>query len=89
MKRKVTAPGPRKCPRCGSYRVRRSRRRGLREKLILPLVGRLPYRCEDCDKRFLDRSAPPDDVSHSSPPRRSRLSPPAERTQTQQNATRA
>ena len=41
------------CPRCGSTNVRRSRRRGLLERVLLRLLGLRPYRCEDCDERFL------------------------------------
>jgi hypothetical protein len=63
--------------------VRRSRRRGLREKLLLPLVGVLPYRCQECDKRFLDLSASHDDVSHTQPPRQ-----PHESTLSESNESR-
>jgi hypothetical protein len=39
------------CPYCGSFDVRRSHRRGLREVLFLPLALLRPFRCEDCDRR--------------------------------------
>jgi hypothetical protein len=32
--------------------MRRSRRRTLLEKLILPLLRRRPYRCQRCEHRF-------------------------------------
>ena len=40
------------CPDCGSWRVERSRRRGIRERWILPLQATYPYRCGECDERF-------------------------------------
>lgn len=77
---------PRRCPHCGSKHLHRSRRRGLRERLVLPLVGVLPYRCEDCDRRFLSRSDPPDDVSHRHPPRQTSSDPPSGQSQIEQQA---
>lgn len=41
----------RDCPACRSSVVRRSRRRGLFERIVLPLLLRRPYRCLDCDRR--------------------------------------
>lgn len=40
------------CPNCKSHNVRRSRRRGLYEGLVLRIVLRAPFRCESCQKRF-------------------------------------
>jgi hypothetical protein len=42
-----------RCPSCGSPNVHRSHRKGLVERVILPLLHLRPYRCEDCDARFL------------------------------------
>jgi hypothetical protein len=39
------------CRRCGKMNARRSRRRGVRERL-LSLVGFYPYRCNGCDLRY-------------------------------------
>jgi DNA-directed RNA polymerase subunit RPC12/RpoP len=41
------------CPNCGSWRVERSRRRGTRERWFLPLRATYPFRCRECDTRFL------------------------------------
>ena len=43
--------GPRRCPLCGSEAVLRSRRRGLIEFLILPVLMLRPYRCRQCSAR--------------------------------------
>jgi hypothetical protein len=44
------------CPKCQSRAIVRVRRGGdALERLILKLRGKLPYRCFDCDHRFLDR----------------------------------
>lgn len=45
-----------RCPFCGSARVHRSRRHGLRERVFLRFLGRCPFRCIDCYKRFTGRS---------------------------------
>lgn len=50
--------GGRQCPLCGSSSLRRSRRKTLIEKILLPLFGRLPYRCEQCDHRFYAAAGP-------------------------------
>ena len=42
------------CPQCGSGSVRRSARKGIIENVILRPVAISPYRCSDCDRRFLD-----------------------------------
>ena len=42
-----------RCPSCGSLNVHRSHRKGLVERVIIPLLRLRPYRCEDCDARFL------------------------------------
>jgi hypothetical protein len=41
------------CPRCASSRVRRSYRRGFLERVVYPLLFVWPYRCDNCDLRFL------------------------------------
>jgi hypothetical protein len=41
------------CPQCESSLVRRSTRRGLLENFIYPLLFVWPYRCDECDVRFL------------------------------------
>ena len=49
------------CPRCKSEKIRRSKRRGLRDRMW-GLLGRWPYRCKDCSFRFRRRiryAAPP------------------------------
>jgi hypothetical protein len=42
-----------KCPRCESHLVRRSARRGFVERFLYPLLFLWPYRCDECDVRFL------------------------------------
>ena len=42
----------RRCPDCGSRDIHRSKRRGITEKLILPLVITRPFRCGECDSRY-------------------------------------
>ena len=44
-----------KCKKCGSTRVYRSRRENLWERALSPL-GLYPYRCHECDLRFLGSS---------------------------------
>jgi hypothetical protein len=44
-----------RCPRCHGLRIERVKRRGLYERLILPLLRRRAYRCRDCSERFHDR----------------------------------
>jgi predicted RNA-binding Zn-ribbon protein involved in translation (DUF1610 family) len=46
----------RKCPDCGSAELRRSRRHGMMERVILPFLGWSPYRCDECDTRFYRRT---------------------------------
>lgn len=46
-----TASASRQCARCQGNKIRRSRRRGIWERVI-SLVGVYPYRCHDCDHRF-------------------------------------
>jgi hypothetical protein len=43
------------CSRCQSRMVVRVERGDAFERLLLKFRGRLPYRCLDCDHRFLDR----------------------------------
>jgi len=40
------------CPLCRSQNVRFSHRKGLLERIFLPLLFLRPYRCDDCDSRF-------------------------------------
>jgi hypothetical protein len=41
------------CPNCDSARIHLSRRRGFLEKGILSVIFVRPFRCEECDDRFL------------------------------------
>lgn len=41
------------CPKCLSEKVRRSRRRGPREGIVLRFKGQAPYRCRLCGLRFI------------------------------------
>ncbi|MBN1571363.1 MAG: hypothetical protein JXA73_26240 [Acidobacteria bacterium] len=41
-----------KCRYCGSKRVYRSHRQGLKEGLWLRLIHMAPYRCHDCGARY-------------------------------------
>lgn len=41
------------CPNCYSEYIRKSRRWGIIEKLILPLFQLRPFRCEACGSRFM------------------------------------
>jgi ribosomal protein L37AE/L43A len=41
------------CPSCGSKKVHRSKRKGFLERVVLGVAAIRPYRCENCDKRFL------------------------------------
>lgn len=43
------------CPHCESDDTARSRRRGFVETTVLPLLGRAPFRCRSCRKRFVAR----------------------------------
>jgi len=43
------------CRKCQSRTVVRVERGDIIERLVLKSLGRLPYRCLDCDHRFLDR----------------------------------
>ena len=40
------------CPQCGSRDICRSRREGIIEKYILPLLRLRPFHCEDCARRY-------------------------------------
>ena len=44
----------RKCPECGSGDMRRSRRRGFWERVVLRMVGVKAYRCERCFYRYYE-----------------------------------
>jgi DNA-directed RNA polymerase subunit RPC12/RpoP len=41
------------CPKCKSRYLRRSRHTGFFSRLISRWKGQLPYRCMNCDFRFL------------------------------------
>jgi predicted RNA-binding Zn-ribbon protein involved in translation (DUF1610 family) len=43
------------CPNCQSTSIYRSRRRGLKEFFFHHVLFMSPYRCKDCDTRFLHR----------------------------------
>ena len=45
-----------KCPDCNSKDIRRSRRRGLWEGMILRRRNEAPFRCCACDLRFIARN---------------------------------
>ena len=53
-RRRVRAHSHR-CPGCNGYAVERVSRRGAYELFVLPLLGRRPYRCLNCGRRFHDR----------------------------------
>jgi hypothetical protein len=44
------------CPLCRSKRIHRSKRKGIVERVILPMIFIRPFRCEKCDFRFFRRS---------------------------------
>src|SRR3977135_4308912 len=44
----------RRCPTCASENTHRSHRRGVIENLA-SLIGVYPYRCDECNERFLAR----------------------------------
>jgi DNA-directed RNA polymerase subunit RPC12/RpoP len=41
------------CPSCSSPRIHRSRRKGFLESGLLTMLFVRPFRCEQCDHRFL------------------------------------
>ena len=43
---------PNNCPRCESDQIRRSKRRGLLERVPLTLIFVRPFRCRECRHRF-------------------------------------
>jgi hypothetical protein len=43
------------CPHCGSSKIYRSRRRGAEEWFLHYFRSTSPYRCKNCDGRFLRR----------------------------------
>jgi len=43
----------RECPRCGSSLVYRAPRRGFQERFVHRLLFLWPYRCSECNIRFL------------------------------------
>ena len=44
-----------RCPRCGGARAERRTAKNYRERAALAVFGYYPYRCLDCERRFLDR----------------------------------
>lgn len=49
----ASTPVPhRYCPKCGSTDIRKSRREGLLERHVFPLLRLRPYRCIYCYRRF-------------------------------------
>jgi hypothetical protein len=59
------------CPKCNSEKIRRSRRRGLYETLVLRYMHAEPFRCEACGMRFSVSAADkgsPDTVSRPHQP---------------------
>lgn len=53
-KKRVFAVVPGECPRCKSYCIKRVARQGILEKLIFPILGLWPYRCQGCDLKYFD-----------------------------------
>jgi ribosomal protein L37AE/L43A len=51
------------CPSCHSLHIRRAHKKGLLEKILAGLTGIHPYRCEECDARFLSRRVKPDKMT--------------------------
>jgi DNA-directed RNA polymerase subunit RPC12/RpoP len=47
------------CPRCASKELRRSRGRGIFERILLRAIGKFPYRCDECDLRFYAKGRMP------------------------------
>ena len=43
----------RSCPNCQSKEIRRSRRRGMLEQAVFPLLLLRPFRCKKCSYRFI------------------------------------
>jgi len=54
------------CPACNSECIQRSKRRGIFERRVLPLVLLRPFRCKRCDHRFF--SAPLEEDLVTTPP---------------------
>jgi hypothetical protein len=42
-----------KCRNCGSEKIHRSQRQGLKEGLLLRLILMAPFRCRDCGSRYV------------------------------------
>jgi C4-type Zn-finger protein len=40
------------CPSCSSVAIRKSRRKGLLERILYSAVFITPYRCKTCDYRY-------------------------------------
>jgi len=51
------APVTVECPSCHSCACRRSRRRGI-EDFVYAVVGLIPWRCSQCERRFRARPVP-------------------------------
>jgi transposase-like protein len=41
------------CPNCRSSAIHRSKTKGFRETVFLAMIFRRPFRCEECDSRFV------------------------------------
>lgn len=50
----VYAKIPGQCPTCDGTNIERLARERAVEKFFYPLLGLWPYRCNDCDLKFLD-----------------------------------
>jgi hypothetical protein len=50
--RLIFAKRVRECPVCASGSVRRSKRKGIVERIWFRFAFVWPYRCKDCDSRF-------------------------------------
>ena len=53
--------GDLECPKCKSRVVRRSRHLSFFSRLMCKLKGQQPYRCLNCDNRFMIYTNPEDD----------------------------
>jgi transcription elongation factor Elf1 len=46
------------CPECSSNNVRRARRHGVLEHMLMKMIRVHPYRCENCEARFYNAVTP-------------------------------
>ena len=54
------------CPHCQSKALRRSKRRGLFESIVLSLTPLRPFRCKECDHRFYGLTSQSDSIQSKS-----------------------